>query len=604
MTELTKKEIRQKRGNTLKRIFKDAKPISGGLSFSAVVSLVSIVVSLYAPMVLGQITDLINNYSVAISKGEVAVMDMDAILKISLFLLLLYFIKWVFSTINVILMNNIVSKFYTCATRIKISDKIRRLPISYIDATSNGEIVSRMTNDVSVMGNSIHTFVEMMITGFLQLIGIAVLMIRINAILALVILLIIPVSVYISAKVSKLSEQYFDEIQTNGGKMYSLLEESYSGYKTIKAYNLENSQIAKQDILLSDLKKSLVKGYYWGSAVQPIIAFTNSVAYAVVCLLGGYFAISGKISIGDVVAVILYSKLLSSPLEGIANGLSSLQRVMSSSKRVYEVLDEKEMEDESKKQHIDLSGDIKFENVNFSYTPATPLIDNLNLEVKKGQKVAIVGPTGGGKTTIVNLLMRFYEVNSGRISIGNVNIKDVSKENLHENISMVLQDTWLFSGTIFDNIAFGSDNATKEQVENACKLAYVDHFIRTLDKGYDTIIDEDSSNISSGQKQLLTIARAFMNKRPILILDEATSNIDTRTEVLIQKAMDSLMQDTTSFVIAHRLSTIVDADKIVVVNNGHIVEIGTHSELLAKNGFYAEIYNSQYSLLTKHKSKN
>jgi len=400
-----------------------------------------------------------------------------------------------------------------------------------------------------------------------------------------------------AAKIAGNSEKYFTKYSDTNGKIYAFHEENFTGFETVKALNMEERQKKEQDALCDEAREQAEKGYYLAGVVQPIVGLTNNISYIAICLLGGVFAVRGTISVGDVVAFILYAKMFAGPLESIANGLSMMQNTFASAARVFAMLDLPEIDETDDCPHIEDEGNIRFENVCFSYKKDRPLIDDLNIDVKSGQKVAIVGPTGGGKTTIINLLMRFYDIDKGRILIDGVDIQSMNRSELRSKFSMVLQDTWLFSGSIYENIAYGKESATKEEVFEAARQAKIDYFIESLPQGYDTFINEDSTNISSGQKQLLTIARAYLANRKVLILDEATSNVDTRTELLIQHTMDQLMKNRTSFVIAHRLSTIVNADIILVVHDGRIVEQGVHKELLARNGFYAEIYNSQYDLL-------
>ncbi|MEG1805097.1 MAG: ABC transporter ATP-binding protein [Clostridia bacterium] len=581
--------------SVIKHLVNDAKPIKWHLLGAVIISVASVLAMLFTPKVLGSIIDSINEFWLANINGGATAINLDSILRLCLILGGLFLVSGLASSAKMFVMNNVVSRRFTCAIRVRISEKIKHLPISYIDKTPQGEVISRMTQDVSHMGNSIHTFLDLSISGILQVIGISIMMFLINWQLALIVLALVPISVAISTIISSKSEKYFDETQKCFGKIYTHTNESFTGYKTVKAYNLEQQMQDKMSEISEVTAKCSAKAWYLGDIVQPIIAFTNSIGYIIICLIGAKLAMGGTISVGDVVAVILYSKQFSGPLEGIATGISQLQRVFASSKRVYEMMDEKEMEVRSTPSQTKTQGVVEFKDVSFSYTDK-PLIEHLNFKVEKGQKIAIVGPTGGGKTTIINLLMGFYDLNGGQILIDGEDISKISRESLREKIGMVLQDTWLFSGTVGENIAYAYENATAQEIETAADDAYCDHFIRTLGKSYDTIIGDDMTAISQGQKQLLTIARVFLAKRDILILDEATSNVDTRTEILLQKALKKLQKDKTSFVIAHRLSTILDADKILVVNHGTVVEQGKHSELLAKNGFYAEIFNSQYAM--------
>lgn len=575
----------------LPRILKDTKPIAGWLMLSCLICITSIILGILAPQTLGEITELLYDYWTTKTGNP-----MDEITHKCVILGVLYLGASLCNLVDMVLMNHVVSRHFTCSLRIRISDKIRRLPIKYVDSTPNGEIISRMTDDVSVMGNTIHTFLNTLINGGFKLIFISIVLFRMNWIMAFCIIIFVPFSLFLSSKISTLSRKYHRQSRESNGRAYALMEESFTGFDTVKVFSLEQLRIQEQSKYIEEKVQSRRTGDLLSGIVSPIIAFINNIAYIIICLLGGYLALKGILSVGNIVSFILYAKLYAGPLEAIANGLSAVQRTLAAASRVYSLLDEPEME-ECVDQSPMTEGAIEFSQVDFSYHPEHPLIENMNVSVKPGQKIAIVGPTGGGKTTIVNLLMRFYDITGGQILLDGHDIGKMDRAHLRSYFGMVLQDTWLFSGTIYDNIAYGKENATREEVYEAAKRAHVDHFIRSLPEGYDTMINEESTNISGGQKQLLTIARAYLSNRPMLILDEATSNVDTRTEILIQKTMDELMKGRTSFVIAHRLSTIVDADLILVVKDGHIVEQGSHRELMEKNGFYTEIYNSQYALL-------
>ncbi len=576
----------------LRRILADAKPIRGWLILSALVSALSVALVLAGPELMGALTNVLYAFW-----AEGTAIEMTSFLRQCLLLAGIYLLSSVCELSTMYIMNNVVSRHFTCAMRIRISDKIRRLPVRFVDETPNGEVISRMMNDVSVIGNTVHNFLNITISGFLKLIGIIAIVFFIQPVMALAVVIFVPLSLVLSARIAGRSEKYFADYRKTTGEIYALNEEDYTGFDTVKAFHLEPRQNARQAELCSRARAQAEQGYYLSGIVQPIVGMTNNIAYILICILGGYLAISGALRVGDVVAFILYAKLFAGPLESIASGLSTMQHTFASAGRVYELLDREEMDSTENAPLVQGEDRISFDHVYFSYDPAHPLIEDLCIDVAPGQKVAIVGPTGGGKTTIVNLLMRFYDVDSGAITINGVDTRTMDRAALRSRFSMVLQDTWLFSGSIYENIAYGKRDATREEVLEAARRAHIDFFIDTLPDGYDTVINEESTNISSGQKQLLTIARAYLANRSILILDEATSNVDTRTELLIQHTMDDLMRGRTSFVIAHRLSTIVDADVILVVDNGRIVEQGTHAQLLAKNGFYAEIYNSQYALL-------
>ncbi len=576
---------------TVKRLVVDLKPIAWALVIAAFVCIGSVALSVIAPQIVSSMTDMLYDFG-----NTGTAIDMAEMGKLCLYLALLYLGSAILSAAMVLLMTNITSRYYTRGMRVRISDKIQRLPVSFIDGTPSGELLSRMMNDVSNMSNTIHVIIETMINGIVRIVVITWIMYTINPLMATAVIVLVPLSVGLSAYISGKSEKSWHEFRKCNGKLYAFIEEDYTGFDTVKAFNLENRQRAISEEITKEYSLKIGRGWYLSGLVQPIIAFTNNIAYVAVCLLGGYLAINGTIGVGDVVAVILYAKMFAGPLESIANGMSSVQHTLACASRVYALLDKREMT-ESDGKCPEGQGNVEFRNVCFSYVEGRPLIKNLNISVKAGQKVAIVGPTGGGKTTIVNLLMRFYDIDSGSIKIDGVDIMDMDRAELRRQFSMVLQDTWLFNGTVYDNIAYGKEGATREEVMEAARQAHIDYFIDTLPDGYDTVINEESTNISGGQKQLLTIARSYLADRKMLILDEATSNVDTRTELIIQKTMDKLLEGRTSFVIAHRLSTIVNADIILVVRDGEIVEQGTHDELLKKKGFYTEIYNSQYELL-------
>ena len=584
----------------IKRLLGDTKPIAGWLVLSAFVSLASVVLSLIAPDLLSNLCNEIYVFWETNTAGAGnAIFDGAAFAQGSIWLAVVYGGSCLASMGTMLIMNNVVSRHYTCALRIRMSDKIRRVPVRFVDATPNGEIISNMTDDVSVLGNTVHNFLNILIEGCIKLIGITVLIYLLNPILATAVVVFVPLSLILSAVIAGKSEKYFGEARKVNGELYALTEESFSGFDTVKAFHLEERQCGEQETLCKQQAEKLERGVFLSGIVQPIVALSNNIAYIVICILGGLFVAKGLygMSVGTIVAFILYARMFAGPLESIAQGMSMIQNTVASANRVYKMMDEPEMQETITESAPKGEGNVTFEHVCFSYDPNEPLIRDLNLVAHAGEKVAIVGPTGGGKTTIVNLLMRFYDIQSGRITVDGKDIANMSRADLRSVFSMVLQDTWLFSGTIYDNIAYGNQNATAEEVYDAARRAHIDRFIRSLPDGYQTVINEETTNISGGQKQLLTIARAYLANRPILILDEATSNVDTRTEILIQRTMDDLMKTRTSFVIAHRLSTIVDADEILVVNNGQIVEQGAHQELLDRNGFYAEIYNSQHALL-------
>ena len=574
------------------RIVRDTRPIMPSLIFAAAVSLVSIVLSMLAPELIGILTDGIYDY---VTDG--VVMDSDRQLRVAVLLIASYLVSDILSVVTMIIMNNTVSRHFTCRIRIDMSAKISKIPIKKVDTTPNGEIISRMTNDVSIMGGSVHDIFNIIINGVLKLIVITVLIFIANPIMAAVILVFVPASIFLSAKLAARSEKFFAESREAAGKIYSATEEDLTGFDTVKVYNLEKHKQNGYEQLSEDYRKKSERGYLTSGIVQPIVAVVNNLAYIAICVVGSILVINGTLRVGDLMAFILYTQLFSGPLESISGGMSMMQSTIASARRVYDFLDSEEMEepeaDEVKRECI---GNVTFDHVAFSYEEDKPLIRDLNLEVLPGQKIAIVGPTGGGKTTIVNLLMRFYDPTSGRILVDGRCIQEMNRSDVREMFSMVLQDTVLFSGTVYDNIAYGNPSATSEEVMEAARRAHIDFWIDGLPEGFNTVINEESTNISGGQKQLLTIARAYLSNRPILILDEATSNVDTRTELIIQETMDELMKGRTAFVIAHRLSTVENSDLILVINNGDVVEKGTHKDLLSLGGLYSEIYNSQYSI--------
>ena len=572
------------------RILRDTGPIAGWLALGALISLISVILAMLAPELVGALTGRI--YSML---TEGVPLDVDATVLDCLVLGGVYLLSALSGIATMSLMNNVVSRHFTCRIRIDMSKKISKIPVKTVDTTPNGEIISRMTNDVSIMGNSVHNIFDIIINGVIKLIVITVVIFLSNPLLALIVVVFVPVSMALSAVLAARSERYFNESRKTAGRLYSVTEEDLTGFDTVKAFSLEARKQREYEAISEDYREKSRRAYRTSGIVQPLVAFVNNIAYIAICVVGGVLAVNGAIDVGVLVAFVLYTQLYAGPLESISGGMSMMQSTIASARRVYEFLDDEEMTEpgEGKKNPTPL-GEVVFDGVYFSYTEDKPLIEDLNLLVRPGQKVAIVGPTGGGKTTIVNLLMRFYDPTRGRILVDGVNTAEMTREDVRDMFGMVLQDTVLFSGTVYENIAYGKEGATREEIMAAARHAHIDFFIDTLPDGYDTVINEESTNISGGQKQLLTIARAYLSNRPILILDEATSNVDTRTELIIQKTMDELMRGRTAFVIAHRLSTVENADVILVVDNGHVVECGTHTELLAAGGLYSRIYKSQY----------
>lgn len=587
------REQRREDKQVILRIVREARPIYGWLALASLISCVIITCAVMSPKILGSCVQLLYDFWAGTFQGSSLT---RALLPGCCVLAAVYLLQSGMNYLKMFLLNNVVSRYFTCALRIRISDKISRLPVRYIDNTPAGQILERMNDDISHLGGSIHDIVDTLTVGFLQIITLSVVMLLEDWRLALIVLIFMPLSIWLSARISSLSEKHFDEMFEESGKLYSVVEESYANYQTSKAYNFEADTIRAHQEVNQRQQKAETTANFLGAMVRPCITFTNALAYIIINVVGGVLIVNYGVSVGVVVTIVLFAKQFSAPLEQIAQGLSTMQRTKAAAKRVFSLLDEPEEQLLTGHLPENIRGDVRFEHVDFSYNKETPLIRDLNIDVKQGQKVAIVGPTGAGKTTIVNLLMRFYDIDSGKIRIDGQDISDVSRDELRGLFGMVLQDTWLFSGSIADNVAYGRPEASREEIIKACDEAYCDHFIRTLPQGYDTQVSEDTVSISGGQKQLLTIARALLADRRLLILDEATSNVDTRTEILIQKAMDKLMRGKTCFVIAHRLSTIVDADLILVLRDGQIVETGKHHELLDKKGFYYQLYTSQYAI--------
>ena len=585
------KEKRRLFDATGKRLVREIRPLRGWIALSAFFCLILIGCAVAAPELLGGLVDKLYAWT----KDHTPGLARSLLPGLGL-LLGIYAVQAGVTYGNSYLLNNVVSRYFCAELRIRLSEKLRRLPVSYVDQTPAGDVIDRMMEDVGNMADSIYGIVEILLTGFLQMFVIAFILFLTDWRMAIPVVLLSPLSVWLSAKMASLGEKHWDKHFNLGGELTALAEEAYTNYPATKAFNREAYLQEKYDDLSQRHQRNGIFGNFLSSIVQPVIVFVDALAYIAVALLGGWLIVHRGMPIGTVVTVILFARQLSAPLERIAFGLSYVQHVKSAAKRVFNLLDLPEEEDPAETAQAPTKGRVEFRNVDFSYDPEKPLIRNLSFSVQPGQKVAIVGPTGAGKTTIVNLLMRFYDIQKGQILIDGEDISKLSRADTRRRFGMVLQDTWLFKGTVAENVAYGSPEATREEIERACDLAYCDHFIRRLPQGYDSVISEDSTAVSSGQKQLLTIARALLADRSLLILDEATSNVDTRTELLIQKAMDRLMGGRTCFVIAHRLSTIVDADCILVIRDGQIVEQGTHRELLDQKGFYYELFNSQYKI--------
>ena len=546
------------------------------------------------PKILGKATTELYTGLVAKVNGTGGI-DFTKIGTILLWTLGLYVASACFSFIQGWIMTGI-SNDVTYNLRKDISKKINKLPLNYFESRTNGEILSRVTNDVDTLQMSLNQSLTQLITSVTTLIGVLIMMLSINVWMTLAALLILPVSMFIIQTVMKHSQKYFQDQQSYLGKVNGQIEENFGGHNVVRVFNKENDVVEEFEKDNQKLYESAWKSQFFSGMMMPIMQFVGNLGYVMVALLGGVFVIKKSIEVGDIQSFFQYIRNFTQPIQQIAQVTNLLQSSAAASERVFEFLEEPE-ESQNEKNPVDvntLTGDVQFEHVKFGYNPDKIIINDFSADVKDGQKIAIVGPTGAGKTTMVKLLMRFYDLNGGSIKVDGYDIKDFNRSSLREMFGMVLQDTWLFSGTIMENIRYGRLDATDEEVIAAAKAAHVHNFIMQQPGGYDMVLDEETSNISQGQKQLLTIARAILANNKILILDEATSSVDTRTEVRIQKAMDNLMKGRTSFVIAHRLSTIKDADLILVMKDGDIIEQGNHEELLAKKGFYADLYNSQF----------
>ena len=521
--------------------------------------------------------------------------DFDYIARIVLILIGLYAISAIFAYVQQYVMAGVAQKT-VFNMRKDVDEKLSRLPLKYFDSHTHGEILSRVTNDIDTVSSTLQQSLTQLITSVVTIIGIIVMMLTISPILTLVTIVTLPLSIFVTTNIAKRSQKYFADQQNALGRLNGHVEEMYTGHKIVKAFGHEQISIGEFDDINEELYNVGWKAQFISGIIMPLMKFINNIGYVLVCVVGGIFVTKGRINLGDIQAFIQYSRQFGQPIVQTANIVNILQSTVAAAERVFEVLDEvEEIQDGDATQVIDSpKGEVRFKNVNFGYEKEALLIQDMNVEVKPGQTIAIVGPTGAGKTTIVNLLMRFYEIDEGNITIDGIDIRNLKRGDLRNIFGMVLQDTWLFNGTIRDNIGYGRLGAKEEEIILAAKAAHADHFIRTLPEGYDTVLNEEASNISQGQKQLLTIARAILLDPSVLILDEATSSVDTRTEIYIQKAMTKLMQGRTSFVIAHRLSTIRDADLILVMDNGSIIEKGSHEELSEKGGFYADLYNSQF----------
>lgn len=577
--------------NKKSSLFSQVKPYIKGFQFPLLVSFVgamlSSVITVYGPIKLKEITNLI-------TEGMRSRIDLKAISNIALFLAVLYAVGTVLNYMQSFIISSVVQHF-SKRLRTAIAEKINKLPLRYFDSHSQGDTLSRVTNDVDTVGQSLNQSLGTVISSSLLLIAVLFMMFYNNVVLSFVTIGSVLIGFVFVALIMGKSQRFFRAQQENLASVNGYVEEMYSGHNVIVSYNATEESKKAFQMLNTNLYSSMWKSQFISGIMMPLMIFTGNFGYVMVVLVGASMALNGDVTMGTIVAFMVYVRTFSQPLSQIAQGITTLQQASAAMGRVFEFLAEPEMEnDEHKSQQLTtLKGDVTFDNVFFGYNPDRTIIHDFSAKAKAGQKIAIVGPTGAGKTTIVNLLMKFYEIEKGRITIDGIDTKQMKRSEVHDAFSMVLQDTWLFEGTIKENLIYNQKNISDEVVVAATKAVGVHHFIKTLPKGYDTVLD-DTVSLSVGQKQLLTIARALLKDAPLLILDEATSSVDTRTEELIQKAMDKLMEGRTSFVIAHRLSTIRNADLILVMRDGNIIEQGNHNQLMEENGFYADLYNSQF----------
>lgn len=571
----------------IKSLVKFCRPFYPPIMVASIFGVLGAIFSLIGPDQLSKVTD-------KIVEGMQTGIDLEYISRIGIFLLTLYIIGFIFNYIKGYIMANVTQRVAN-TMRNQISSKINRLPFKYFDKVSYGDVLSRVTNDVDAIGQTLNQSVTQLISAVTMFFGALIMMFTINWKMALTAVLSTVIGFALMGLIMSKSQRFFVDQQKELGVLNGFIEEVYSGHNVIKLYNAGTKSKEYFKSINNKLYNSAWKSQFFSGLMMPLMTFIGNFGYVAVCIVGAMLSLNGEIGFGVIVAFMIYIRQFTNPLTQMAQVLTSLQSTSAASKRVFEFLDEQEMENESHKtkQLTSVKGEVEFHNVGFGYNPEKPVIKDFSAIAKAGQKVAIVGPTGAGKTTIVNLLMRFYELDKGKITIDGVDIGGITRENVHELFCMVLQDTWLFEGTIKENIVYSKQNVTDQQVIKASKAVGLDHFVRTLPKGYDTVLD-DKTTLSAGQKQQITIARAMVENSPLLILDEATSSVDTRTEVLVQRAMDELMKGRTSFVIAHRLSTIKNADLILVMKDGDIIESGNHDDLLKQQGFYSELYNSQF----------
>lgn len=581
---------------TLFRLIRYIRPYDRSLLVVLLTAIIGTLFSIFSPKILGEVTTIVFKSIMGRINGVEIPIDFGRIGQILVLLVILYTVSTLFSYLETYVMAYVAQKI-VYDMRNSVRSKLSRLPLKYFDSHKYGETLSRITNDVDTIGNTLQQSLTQFITSFVTISGIIVIMLTISPLMTLITLVTIPLTTMVTSKIAKRSQKNFARQQGELGILNGHIEEMYSGHAIVKSFGYERKSTKRFREINERLYEAAWRSQFLSGLIMPLIGFINNIGYILICVVGAVFVAQGRISIGNVQAFIQYSKQFTQPILQFANIANIIQSAIAAAERVFELMDEAEEipDNETALSGFNPEGHVRFENVTFSYSNESPLITNLNINVKSGHTAAIVGPTGAGKTTLVNLLMRFYEIDGGRITIDGLDIRDIKRGTVRGIFGMVLQDTWLFKGTIRDNIAYGREGATYKEIISAAKVAFADHFIRTLPNGYDTILNEEASNISQGQKQLLTIARAILADPAILILDEATSSVDSRTELLIQKAMKALMKGRTNFVIAHRLSTIRDADIVLVMNNGNVMETGTHAQLLSTGGFYANLYNSQFS---------
>ncbi|MDU6598891.1 ABC transporter ATP-binding protein [Finegoldia magna] len=595
MPRQTVNEKPKKFKKTLKEMARYLKPYFPLILIAVVASVIATILQIIGPDKLKLITDEITKGLPKMVKGKpvIAAIDMDNVKSITMMLVIFYGSSLLLNLLQRFIMADVTQKI-SKSFREKIANKVNKLPFSYFDNTTFGDILSRVTNDVDTISQSLNQSVGSLLTSVVMLVGTVVMMIYNSGILTVTTILSSLVGFVVIIIIMKKSQKHFKAQQENLGDINGQIEEVYTGHNVIKAYNAGEMMIDEFEETNTKLYTSAWKSQFLSGLMMPVMQFAGNFSYVMVCIVGGALAINGKISFGVIVAFMIYVRLFTNPLSDIAQSFNTLQRAAAAGERVFEFLNEKELEEENVTEKLDRAkGEVEFKDVRFGYNPDKIIIKDFSVKVNPGEKIAIVGPTGAGKTTIVNLLMRFYEINDGQILVDGIDTKKLSRDNLRDQFCMVLQDSWVFEASVRENITFGEENITDEELIDVCKRVNLDHFIRTLPQGYDTILN-DKQSLSQGQLQLLTIARAMVSHAPMLILDEATSSVDTRTEIIVQDAMDELAKGRTSFVIAHRLSTIKNADLILVMKDGDIVEKGKHDELLAQDGFYAQLYNAQF----------